>query len=132
MGGEYHFPKEIKMTKITATILIILGLFLSACDTSQTSTGTSQAPVAASELTGSYECFAIEGANTSDLGTLILNADQTATFGSNTIQWNYDSAANLITFIGDGTMRDAIYFSEGQSLSINQDAEDHFTCIKSE
>jgi hypothetical protein len=120
------------MTKLTAITFIILGLFVHACGTSQTSADTSQSAVSLNELTGSYECFAIEGANTSDLGILTLYADQTATFGSNTIQWNYDTAANMIIFIGDGTLRDAIYFSEGQSLSINQDAEDHFTCIKSQ
>jgi hypothetical protein len=120
------------MTKITTTIFIILGLFLNACSTSQTSKGTLQAPISSSELTGNYECFVIEGPNTSDLGILTLNADHTAIFGSSTIQWNYDTATSLITFVGDDTMRDAIYFSEGQSLSINQDSEDHFTCIKSE
>lgn len=120
------------MTKINATILVILGLLLSACATSQTSASTAQAPISSAELTGTYECFAIEGTNTSNMGILTLNADHTGIFGSNTIQWNYDGNTNLITFDGDNSLRDASYFSEGQTLSVNEDAEDHFTCVKSE
>lgn len=121
------------MTKLYGTIFIIFALLISACaTTSQTSISTAQAPVSSTELTGSYECFAIEGTNTSDMGILTLNADHTGSFGSNTIQWNYDSGTNLVTFDGDGTLRDASYFSEGQTLSVNEDAEDHFTCVKSQ
>jgi hypothetical protein len=125
-------PKEFKMIKINLTIVVIIGLLLSACNTSQTSVNNSQPPVSSTELTGTYDCFAIDGTNTSDLGTLTLHADQTATFGSDTIQWMYDAGTNMVLFTGTVAVRDAIYFSEGQSLSINENSDDHFTCIKSE
>jgi hypothetical protein len=120
------------MTKFNTTIHLIFGLLLSACGTSPTATGTAQVPISSAELTGTYECFAIEGTNTSDMGSLTLNTDHTGTFGSSTIQWNYDVSTNLITFEGDESLRDGTYFSEGQTLSVNADADDHFTCVKTE
>ena len=131
IDGQSHFPKEIKMTKINAAIPVILMLLLSACSTPPTAVNTSQPPAATDELAGTYECFAVNGVNTSDLGTLTLHPDQTASFGPNSIRWQYDAETNMIIFDGDETLRNAIYFSEGQSLSVNENSEDHFTCVKS-
>jgi hypothetical protein len=120
------------MIKINITSFMICGLLLSACNTSQASVNNSQASISSTELTGAYDCFAIHGTNTSDIGVLTLNADQTGTFGSNPIHWEYEADVNRISFEGDPTLRDGTYFSDGPSLSVNENSEDHFTCVKSE